>query len=212
MSYLLENLDWFEEKLGDYDDDYLLIDCPGQIELYTHIEHMKNFTQMLQRVGYYVCAVYLIDSHFVSDSTKFISGMMMCLSAMIRLELPHINVLTKIDLLDPEMKNEIIDNYMHPDIPTLIADLNERTNEKLHKLNTAIGGILDDYNLVQFIPFSAFNEESIELVLLYVDNTVQYGEDVEPVEPKTPDEDEERENFDDQTFGSYLDTLSLVDQ
>lgn len=27
--YLLENMDWLEEELGGYDDDYLIFDCPG---------------------------------------------------------------------------------------------------------------------------------------------------------------------------------------
>ena len=27
--YLLENIDWLEEELGGFDDDYLIIDCPG---------------------------------------------------------------------------------------------------------------------------------------------------------------------------------------
>lgn len=36
---------------------------------------------------------------FVSDVTKYISGCMASLSAMIQLELPHVNVLTKVDLL-----------------------------------------------------------------------------------------------------------------
>lgn len=27
--YLLQNMDWFEEELGEYEDDYLIIDCPG---------------------------------------------------------------------------------------------------------------------------------------------------------------------------------------
>lgn len=27
--YLLENMDWLEEELGGFDDDYLIIDCPG---------------------------------------------------------------------------------------------------------------------------------------------------------------------------------------
>jgi len=31
--YLLENMDWLEEELGSYDDDYLIIDCPGIILL-----------------------------------------------------------------------------------------------------------------------------------------------------------------------------------
>jgi hypothetical protein len=29
LEYLNSNLDWLEEELGDFDDDYLLIDCPG---------------------------------------------------------------------------------------------------------------------------------------------------------------------------------------
>ena len=27
--YLLENMDWLEEELGSYEDDYLIFDCPG---------------------------------------------------------------------------------------------------------------------------------------------------------------------------------------
>jgi GPN-loop GTPase len=27
--YLLQNMDWLEEEVGEYDDDYLIIDCPG---------------------------------------------------------------------------------------------------------------------------------------------------------------------------------------
>ena len=43
MEYLLENMDWFQEHLDEYDDDeYLIIDCPGQIELYTHIPVMNK--------------------------------------------------------------------------------------------------------------------------------------------------------------------------
>lgn len=41
-----------------------------------------------------------IDSLFIVDPTKFISGVLCSLSAMVQLELPHINVLTKCDLVD----------------------------------------------------------------------------------------------------------------
>ena len=35
MEYLLENTDWLEEQLSSFgEDDYLILDCPGQIELY----------------------------------------------------------------------------------------------------------------------------------------------------------------------------------
>jgi hypothetical protein len=28
--YLLQNMDWLEEELGGFDDDYLIFDCPGK--------------------------------------------------------------------------------------------------------------------------------------------------------------------------------------
>ena len=27
--YLVNHLDWLEDELGDYADDYLIVDCPG---------------------------------------------------------------------------------------------------------------------------------------------------------------------------------------
>ena len=28
--YLVQNMDWLEQSLGDFDDDYVLFDCPGE--------------------------------------------------------------------------------------------------------------------------------------------------------------------------------------
>lgn len=44
-----------------------------------------------------------LDSNFMSDSAKFISGMLMCLSVMYQMELPHVNVLTKMDVYERTM-------------------------------------------------------------------------------------------------------------
>lgn len=99
--YLLENMDWLEEELGSYDDDYLIIDCPGiiyhldrvewsvplmlalspslsfwkkktgQIELYTHHPFLPTLVRNLQRLGIRTSAVYLLDSQFMEDKYKF---------------------------------------------------------------------------------------------------------------------------------------------
>lgn len=42
--------------------------------------------------------VYCLDVQFASEMPKFIAGCMNALSAMVQLELPHVNVLTKMDL------------------------------------------------------------------------------------------------------------------
>ena len=54
--------------------------------------------------GWNVAAVYCLDAQFASDAAKYIAGMLQALSAMVQLEVPHINVLTKVDLLSAESK------------------------------------------------------------------------------------------------------------
>lgn len=39
LRYLLENMDWLEEELGSFDDDYLIIDCPGAASSNIHLFH-----------------------------------------------------------------------------------------------------------------------------------------------------------------------------
>jgi hypothetical protein len=46
-----------------------------------------------------LAAVHLSDAHYITDAPKFISVVLLALRAMLQLELPHINVLSKIDLL-----------------------------------------------------------------------------------------------------------------
>lgn len=75
--YLIENQDWLREQLGDDDDDYILFDLPGQIELYTHMKTVKQLAELLQNWGFNVCSVMLVDSQFMVDGPKFISGKIM---------------------------------------------------------------------------------------------------------------------------------------
>jgi len=45
-------------------------------------------------------AVHLVDAHLCSDPGKYISALLLTLSTMLHMELPHINVLSKIDLIE----------------------------------------------------------------------------------------------------------------
>jgi len=63
--------------LGDLNtDDYVLFDCPGQIELYAHLDIMTKVIGHLQTGGFSLCSVYILDSTFLTDDSKFISGIM----------------------------------------------------------------------------------------------------------------------------------------
>jgi len=182
MEYIMQNRSWLEDQLGEYDDDdYFLFDCPGQIELYSHLPVMRDFVDMLQNLDYRVAGVYCIDINFVEDAPKFLSGALSALTAMVNLELPHINMLTKCDLWKGgEEDQEALDRYIEGDTHAVVNDLKASMHPKYRKLNEAMGQLLDEYSLVSFVMMNKEDEDSIELALAHVNNTIQYGEDLEP--------------------------------
>ncbi|KAG0329592.1 ATP binding protein [Podila horticola] len=178
-----------DDEVGAYTDDYLIIDCPGQIELYTHFDIMKRLVEALGRLNISICGVYLLESQFVEDKSKFFAGVMSAMSAMINLEIPHINVMSKMDLL-PKMKARELERYYNPDPLLLMEDVNSKTSPKYHELNRAIGQLVEDFNMVAFLPLNITDEDSITAILSHVDNAIQFGEDQEPKEPEEEGEAE----------------------
>lgn len=122
MEYLEENLDeWLGEALEGYgDDDYLLFDCPGQAELYAGPGPMTALCDWLRNDGWNVAAVYCLDAAFCGDAGKYVAGCLSALAAMVALEAPHINVLTKCDLIQDK---ERLEELLIPDAMALQADL-----------------------------------------------------------------------------------------
>ncbi|XP_044296867.1 GPN-loop GTPase 3 [Varanus komodoensis] len=189
MEYFANNFGWLEECLGHVEDDYILFDCPGQIELYTHLPVMRQLAEQLQQWEFRVCGVFLVDSQFMVESFKFISGAMAALSAMVSLEIPQVNVMTKMDLLNKKAKVEI-EKYLDPDMYSMLEDSTDLLKSKrFQKLTKAICGLIDDYSMVRFLPFDRSDEESVNIVLQHIDFAIQYGEDLEFKEPKETKED-----------------------
>lgn len=199
--YLLNNLDWLDEELGAFEDDYLIIDCPGQIELYTHIPLLPRLIKHLSSssLQFRTSAVYLLESQFIqADKAKFFAGVMSAMSCMMSLGCGMLCLMSKMDLIKSSGgtgtgkgvrgKNAIgkeIGRYLDPDPMLLLEDINAETNPKFHALNQAIVDLIQDHNLVSFLPLDVTQEDSVGAVLSHIDNAMQYGEDEEP---KMPDD------------------------
>jgi GPN-loop GTPase len=82
-------------------DSYFIFDFPGQVELYTHSTCVQNFLRALvSKMEMKLTAVQLMDALYCTDVTKFISAAVLGTTTMLRLELPMVNVLSKVDLLN----------------------------------------------------------------------------------------------------------------
>ena len=186
MEYLANNLAWLEEQLDDFGEDaYFLFDCPGQIELFSHVPIMKLVLRhIINNCSVRICGVYLIDALFIDDASKFLSGTMCALSSMTSLELPHINVITKCDLIDTKEKEEMLEKYLFPQKNLILSMLNKSMSDRYQHLNEAIASLIEEYSMVSFVSLNVNDEETVEKVFQHCDHCIQYGEDLEPQEPK----------------------------
>jgi GTPase SAR1 family protein len=80
---------------------YLLFDLPGQIELTAHSNVISNIAYRLVReLDVRLVCVQLVDASVcLPDVSKFIGAALVCTASMMRIELPCVNVLSKMDLL-----------------------------------------------------------------------------------------------------------------
>src|SRR4051812_29635665 len=133
FEFLLENLDFLTEALDPLSEEYLIIiDMPGQIELYTHIPILPTLVKHLTRTGALdisLCAAYLLEATFVVDKAKYFAGTLSAMSAMIMLEMPHVNILSKMDLIKGQIGKREFKRFLDPDT-TLLDEEGEEEDEK----------------------------------------------------------------------------------
>ncbi|XP_053310464.1 GPN-loop GTPase 2 [Spea bombifrons] len=182
MEYLQSNLDWLRAKLESLRGTYFLFDCPGQVELYTHHPALPQILRCLGEWGLRLCAVHLVDSHYCTDPAKYISVLCTSLGTMLHIELPHINILSKMDLIEQygrlafnlDYYTEVMDlSYL---VDHLTADPFFKRHRRLHE---KLAEVIEDYGLVTFIPLSIKDEQSLRKVLAAVDKASGFcfGED-----------------------------------
>jgi len=98
MEYLATNIDWLRQQIAQLPTNaYLLFDFPGQVELYTCSTALDTLFTYLQSMSSHLTAVHLIDSYHLLSPSTFLSAVLLSLSSMCRLSLPHVNVISKID-------------------------------------------------------------------------------------------------------------------
>eukprot|EP01031_Cornospumella_fuschlensis_P046127 gene46127-56468_t len=104
MEELYRNVQWLVDTLRSHKDfqaqTYLIMDCPGQVELYSHHDVAQRLLHALSAaLDLRLCAVQLMDAYYCCQPSTFISATLLCTSMLLRLALPSVQVLSKLDLL-----------------------------------------------------------------------------------------------------------------
>ncbi|ROT75464.1 GPN-loop GTPase 2 [Penaeus vannamei] len=177
MEMLEANLPWLLNKIQALEGHYLIFDFPGQAELYAHHTMVRNILRELDKAEIRLCAVYLVDSHYANDPGKYVSAVLLTLNSMLMMELPTVNILSKVDSVEKygslDMGLEFYTEVM--DLEYLLEYLGDApVTRKYTKLNKAMADVISDYSLVTFIPLSADSRSTLLAAMKAIDKANGY--------------------------------------
>ncbi|KAH9473909.1 hypothetical protein MJO28_000258 [Puccinia striiformis f. sp. tritici] len=199
LEFLEKNFDWFSERLAALTSpsssstststasaangslaqeiDYIVLDLPGQVEISTDHDSLKNILHKLEKLDWRLAVVQLTDSTHIVDPVKYISIVLLNLKTMLHLGLPQVNVLTKIDLLkhfneDFKLKLEFYTDVQ--DLSYLLPLLENQISDKFANLNKAIIELIEDFNLVGFESLCVEDKTSMTRLILTIDKALGY--------------------------------------
>jgi len=99
--------------LETYKTDYVLIDTPGQLELFAFRESSNVIVNALRKEKSML--VYLLDPLLCKKPNGFVSSMMLSALVQFRLQLPTINLLSKSDILSETEIERLTDWFENTD-------------------------------------------------------------------------------------------------
>jgi GTPase SAR1 family protein len=148
---------------------------------YVFAPNQQRFKNDLANNSLQLIVIHLIDSYALTLPSMYISALLLSLRAMLQLDLPHLNVLTKIDNLSNytnlpfnlDFYTEVQDlNYL---LPHLEAESSRLTNSKFSALNTAIIDLVEEFGLVAFETLAVEDKKSMMNLLKAIDRASGYA-------------------------------------
>ena len=126
-------------------------------------------------------ALHLTDSYALTLPSLYISTLLLSLRAMLQMDLPHLNVLTKIDKLasygplpfNLEYYTEVQDlSYL---LPHLANEAPMMRHPKFEGLNNAVIELVEDFGLVSFETLAVEDKKSMMTLLQSIDKAGGYA-------------------------------------
>jgi GTPase SAR1 family protein len=103
-----------KESIESFKTEYILMDTPGQLELFVFREAGKYIIEFLKPARSMIA--YLLDPNLSKTASGFVSQMLLALNTSFRMEKPQVNILSKSDMLSQEELDLIFKWSEDPDI------------------------------------------------------------------------------------------------
>lgn len=99
---IASKIDEIQNEVHNVNPDYLIVDTPGQIELFAYRSSGPYIVENLTSEE--KTSIFLFDGALITSPVNFVSIALLATSIRLRLNLPAINVLTKTDIIGTKLK------------------------------------------------------------------------------------------------------------
>jgi len=163
-----------QNEIHGVNPDYLIVDTPGQIELFAYRASGPFFIQNIDASE--KTNIFLYDGTMIVSPSNFISISLLATSIKLRLGLPTVNVMTKTDLI-PDKIDQVLKWSSDPisleeELKTLEGETYSFATDILRTLN--IGEFAGD-----LIPISNLTGEGMVNLQAALSRIINLGEEVE---------------------------------
>jgi len=168
------NSEDIKKSIDSFSSDYILIDTPGQLELFVFRQSGKYIIDYIDKDHSIIA--YLIDYSLAKNASGFISQLLLSLNTNFRLNKPQINILSKSDLLNKKEKEKI--EKWSNDIESLRFSLEIENPSIYREMNEKILNLIGDFD--NNIMFNLVGKNFYGIEDLYTSIQIQFkgGEDL----------------------------------
>jgi len=172
---IASKIDDIRNEVNRVNPDYLIVDTPGQIELFAYRSSGRFLVENITSEE--KTNIFLFDGALITTPVNFVSIALLATSIRLRLNLPTINVVTKTDLIGTKLKDIL---QWSTNLNTLENAIAKETDGETYTLTT---NILRGLNLGGFaqglIPISNTTGDGFVNLEGALSRILNLGEEVE---------------------------------
>ena len=164
MDLIATKIDSIREEIDYIKPEYLLVDTPGQIELFAYRSSGRLVSSVIAE-GSQPASIFLIDPSLVLRPEGFSSILLLSVSVAFQLALPQITTISKSDIIEKEQMDYLYNWIDSPE--SLITDLQSSGTISLsQQLGVSIIEILQQFKTTgELFPISSNTGHNIDTLI-----------------------------------------------
>lgn len=168
-------LDRIQHDIDIINPDYLIVDTPGQIELFAYRNSGPFLSTHISADA--KTGIFLYDGSMVSQATNFLSISLLSMSIRLRLQIPCVNIISKSDIISESV--ETITEWSENLSLAIDAAAMEKDWEIYTLLSGMVGGIDENEWDQGLIPVSSATGYGLADLEAALSRVLNLGEEVE---------------------------------